>query len=113
MQDGKEKKLRVASCEKRLDVRFVIRRVDVLVDRRRPRLPMEQRPGDNLRSARIAAVPCRRRFLSRKERKVRKVMEGGNGANAVSVVTLCSNRAYQIDEAENDSGSRIKSAEEI
>ncbi|MBR0239082.1 MAG: hypothetical protein IJQ39_13390 [Thermoguttaceae bacterium] len=39
-------------------------------------------------------------------------MKGGNGVSEASVVTLCLNRAYQIDEANNHSGSRTKSAEE-
>lgn len=45
-----------------LGVRFPLRRVDVRVDRRRPYLPMEQSPGDNLRSAQHTAVPCRQSF---------------------------------------------------
>ena len=40
-------------------------------------------------------------------------MKGGNGESAASVVTLCSNCAYQNDAAENLLGSRTKSAEEI
>ena len=39
-------------------------------------------------------------FLSRKERKEHKEMKGGNGVSVANVVTLCSNRAYQNDEAE-------------
>jgi hypothetical protein len=39
-----------------------LRRVGVRADRRRPRLPMEHRPGVNLRSARIAAVSAAEDF---------------------------------------------------
>ena len=42
--------------------RFALRRVGVRADRRRPRLPMEHRPGVNLRSARIAAVSAAEEF---------------------------------------------------
>ena len=40
-------------------------------------------------------------------------MEGGNAATNGSGITLSSKCAYQNDEAENHSGSRTKSAEEI
>ena len=53
------------------------------VDRRRPRLPMEQRPGDNLRSARIAAISA----AGKNSRSSSQKMEGGNAVSEANGIT--------------------------